>query len=242
MQQSNHDKHHFFIGNIFNNDDQVRLLRNIQNKLKKKYRLKNFHYNNNFYSNLIYLGYMNNETATMYMDNIMSHLLNALSQRFEPLTCNYTGYKLESDKSLYKISLKFTDENNYLEKIIIPYLHYNGIVPIYERRSDKIYKPQIDLIYYKKSFILEGKKSNAIRIEVPKVPFEINHISLIKGTTTRVRSGMPSIHDQMSLVEVSKYEYPLQGKKNNRINNSQLNNSRSNNSQSNNSQSNNFQF
>jgi len=39
--------------------------------------------------------------------------------------------------------------------------------------------------------------------------FKIDHISLLRGTPTKVRSGTPSVHDQMTLEEVSKYTFPL---------------------------------
>lgn len=35
MQHSNNEKNHFFIGNIFNDENQIRLLRNIQKNLRK---------------------------------------------------------------------------------------------------------------------------------------------------------------------------------------------------------------
>jgi hypothetical protein len=200
---NNTDKHHFFIGNIFTSEDHERILRNIQKKLKKKYALKDYHRNNVFFSNMIYLGYFTTDVANLYMDNIISHLLKAISEKFTKLECEYTGFKLEFDKSYYKISLKFTDADNYLEKIIIPYLHNNAIVPIYDKKKDMV-KPSIDIIYYKKSNIL-GDKKDAIKIQVPKNKFDINHLSLIKGTSNIVRSGTPSLHDQMTLVEMNRY-------------------------------------
>lgn len=206
---TNNDKYHFFIGNIFDSEEQITLLKHIQKKLKKKYILKNYHVNNAFFSNMIYLGYFNIEMANLYMNNIVSHLLNAISKKFNELECKYTGYKLEYDKSYYKISLKFTDKDNFLENIIIPYLHNNAILPIYDKKTN-IKKPSIDLIYYKSSVYL-GDKKDEIRIQVPEKNFKINHISLIKATTTRVRTGTPSLHDQMNLVEVNRYHYPLNG-------------------------------
>lgn len=205
----NNDKYHFFIGNIFSEENQIRILKNIQKKLKKKYGLKNYHFNTQFFSNMIYLGYFNTYTANLYMDKIISFLLDKVSNKFNELNCNYTKYKLDYDKSFYKISLKFTDDNNDLEKIIIPYLHKEGILPIYERKIN-IEKPSIDLIYFKHSNILKDKKDiDKIKIQVPTDQFKIDHISLIKGVTTRVRSGTPSTHDQMDLSEVSRYNYPL---------------------------------
>ena len=112
-------------------------------------------------------------------------------------------------KTFYKISLKFTDEENLLEKIIIPYLHQNAILPIYEKKKN-ILKPTIDLIYYKYSKII-GDNKEAIKIQVPTDKFKINHISLIRGTPIKLRSGTPSTHDQLNLEEVNKYYFPLKG-------------------------------
>lgn len=200
----NKDKHHFFIGNIFNNDNQVRLLKKIQKKLIKKYKLKNYHWNNKFSSNLIYIGFLDEKTAYKYMDNIIVNLLKAITEKINPLQCEYLEYKIDYDKSYYKISLKIDDNHNYLQNIIIPYLHENAIIPIYEKKT--MLKPCIDLIYYKKSDKI-GNKKDAIKIMVPTEKFNIDHISLIKGTSSIVRSGTPSLHDQMSLEEVYKYSF-----------------------------------
>jgi len=203
------DKHHFYIGNIFSDEAQLNVLKNIQRKLIKKYKLKNYHYNNKYSSNLIYLGYLDEHVAYKYMESIISNLLKAISEKFNYLECIYTGYKLEYDKSFYKISLKFNDVNNYLEKIIVPYLHNNAIIPVYEKRKN-IMKPSIDLIYYKDSSKIDGKNDD-INILLPEDKFIIDHISLIKGSPIRVRSGTPSIHNQMTLEEVYKYSFPLNG-------------------------------
>jgi len=206
-ENENKDKHHYFIGNIFNDDNQIKKLKNIQKKLIKKYKLKNYHWNNRFCSNLIYLGYLDEYTAYKYMDNIIVNLLEALTERFSVLECQYTGYKLEYDKSYYKISLKINDVNDYLHNIIVPYLHQNGILPIYEKRKN-ILKPTIDLIYYKESRVI-GDKKDAIKIMVPIEKFKIDHISLIRGSSLKIRSGTPSLHNQMSLEEIHKYTFPL---------------------------------
>jgi hypothetical protein len=203
---NNKDKFHFYIGNIFDNEDQIRILNKVRKKLKEKYALKDQHWNNKFFSNLIYIGYFDTKTAQMYMDNIITPLLDALSDKINILECNYTGFKIYYDKSFYKISLKFTDNNNQLEDIIIPYLHYNAILPIYEKRTT-IYKPTIDIIYYKKSSKIINKSD--IKIEIPKGTFNIDHLSLIKGIPVKYRPGTPSTHDQMSFEEITKYRINL---------------------------------
>lgn len=225
---NNNDKFHFFIGNIFHNEDQINLLRKIQKKLRKKYFLKQVHWNTKFFTNMIYLGYFNNETATIYMENIIKPLLSIISEKFSTLDCKYTSYKIENDKSFYKISLNFTDEQNYLEKIILPYLYENGILPIYNRKK-YTQKPAIDLIYYKSSPKLNIKQE--INALVPDQIFNIDHISLIRGIPLRYRAGTPSIHDQMNLEEISRYTFPLKKLvlNNKSSNNRSLNNEKINN-------------
>lgn len=207
MSHEYKEKNHYFIGNIFKNIEQIKLLRNIQKKLKKRYYLKNIHYNNKLFTNLIYLGYLDEFTANLYMENIVNHLLDQIKNNFKKLKCNYTGYTLKYDKSFYKISLKFNDENNYLEEIIIPYLHKNAISPIYTSKKN-ILKPMIDLVYFKDSSILKDSKIK-INMKVPEEKFEINEISLIKGNSIHDRRGIPSIHNQMILEEVNKYSIKL---------------------------------
>jgi hypothetical protein len=155
---------------------------------------------------MIYLGYFDNETASIYMNNIITPLLEAISNDFNQLDCNYTEFKLEYDKVYYKISLNFNDDNNYLEKIIIPYLYNNAITPIYEKKSN-ISKPSIGIIYYEDSQKL--KSIDDIRIQIPNEKFKIDHISLIKGTPYKIRVGTPSIHDQMILEEIDRYTIQL---------------------------------
>ena len=200
---------------------------------------------------MIYLGYFNNERAIEYMDNIIKPLLFSISEKFSTFDCKYTSYKIENDKSFYKISLNFTDQQNYLEKIIIPYLYENGIEPIYNRKK-YTQKPAIDLIYYKSSSKLNMKQE--INSLVPDQTFNIDHISLIRGIPLRYRVGTPSIHDQMNLEEISRYTFPLKKQTLNeglsnmsqlnaqneqRLNNKPFNNQRFNNKLSNNQRFNN---
>ncbi len=199
------EKNHYFIGNIFDDENQIRILRKVTKKLKQRYNLKKSHWNNKYFTNMIYLGYLDSETVNMYMEDIINNLLKAISERFSTLTCNYNGFKLEYDKSFYKISIKFSDKDNYLEKIIIPYLYKEAILPVYSKK--KLLKPAIDLLYYKSSNKLADK--NDIRIQLPKDEFKINHFSLIKGTSLVTRSGIASLHDQMVLEEVQRYNVPL---------------------------------
>lgn len=199
------EKHHYFIGNIFDDENQIRVLRKVSKKLKQKYNLKDIHWNNKYFTNMIYLGYLDNKVINLYMEKI-NPLLESISKKISSISCNYNGYKLEFDKSYYKISLKINDENNVLEKIVT-YLYQEAILPVYNKKQ--LLKPSIELLYYKSSQKLKNK--NDIKIQLPAQEFKINNISLIKGTSIRSRSGTPSLHDQMSLEEVRKYNYNLEG-------------------------------
>jgi hypothetical protein len=201
--ENNNEKNHFFIGNIFNDINQIKLLKIIQKKLKNKYALRNYHFNNKIYANLIYIGYLDINIAKLLMNNIFNSLLTAISNNIQILNCSYTNFKLSFDKSYYKISLNFTDTNNLLKNIIIPFLMQQGIQLIYPNRK-KINLPIIDLIYFKNSNILKNKE-NKINISLPTNSFNIDNISLIKGSSVRVKTGLPSIHDQMNLEEVIRY-------------------------------------
>ena len=205
--ENNNEKSHFFIGNIFNNYDQIKLLKNIQKKLKKKYALKEYHYNNKFYANLIYIGYLDLNTAKLLMNNIFNSLLTAISENMEVLDCNYTNFKISFDKSYYKISLNFADSKNLLIDTIIPYLMKEGMQLIYPGRKN-INLPIIDIIYYKNSEILKSK-GNKINMQIPTENFKIDHLSLIKGSGVRIRSGIPSLHDQMNLEEIKRYNLKM---------------------------------
>ena len=150
---------------------------------------------------MIYLGYYTNKEANQFMEDNIENLLKAISEKFPILNCKYTNYKIYNDGSFYKISLNYTDEQNFLEKIIIPYLYENCIQKKYTQ------KPSIDLIYYKSSPKLNVKQQ--INSLIPDQTFNIDHISLIRGIPLRYRVGTPSIHDQMNLEEISKYTFPL---------------------------------
>lgn len=204
----NKSKSHFFIGNIFKNEQHNYIIKNIQKKLRNKYALKNYHWNNKLCSKLIYLGYLDNNTAKIYMENIFNNLLESIGNKFNKMTCKYNKYILDFDKSFYKISLKFDDSDNYLEKIIVPYLFENGIIPIYDKKKG-LKRPMIDLIYFKHSNILDKKKE--INIEVPTLEFKMDHLALIKGTSIKSRAGTPSLHDQMHYEEITRYNFPFKG-------------------------------
>jgi hypothetical protein len=210
--KNNKDKYHFYIGNILTDEQQIRLLKTIRKNLRKKYKLKNFHWSHPFATNLIYLGYMDQTTADTYMRNLFSPLLKAISESFSPLECNYTGYKLTYDNTFYKVALEYTDTDNVLSKTIIPYLYNEGIYPVYEKQK-QMPEPCVDIIFFEESGIT-NRKIDEIQMFIPKDKFVIDHLSLIKGTPQKLRMGAPSIHDALNLEEVQRFNFSLHEQKN----------------------------
>jgi len=202
----NKDKAHFFIGNILRDQHQTKILKIVKKKIVKQYQLKEYHSNYPFCTNFVYMGYLDQNTAYKYMENIMSKLLIAISEKIGELVCKYSRYTVLYDKSYYKIGLEYDDENNYLSSIIMPYLKNEGIIPIYDK-TNNISKPIINLFYYKSSNGDELKKG--ITVFIPRETFAINNLSLIKGTPSRVRSGTPSLHDHMNFEEIQNFKYDL---------------------------------
>jgi len=227
--EQNKERSHYFIGNVLNDKNLIIKLKNLNQQLRIKYKLQESHVNNLITTNLIYLGYFDIETAQVYMNDIFQYLLKSITSKFAPLECNITNFNIDRDSSFFKIMLQYKDTNNYLEKIIIPYLHQNGIVPVlgnkrYNRRGS------IDCVFFKDSNIIKSKKFR-IMTDFPKETFEINNLCLIKGTPTKIRSGTPSIHDQLSYEVIKEYVYDFDGTmgSNNKIS-SLLGNKSSNNS------------
>ena len=146
--EQNKERSHYFIGNLLNNKNLIIKLKNLNQQLRTKYKLQESHVNNLITTNLIYLGYFDIETAQVYMNDIFQYLLKSITSKFAPLECNITNFNIDRDSSFFKIMLQYKDTNNYLEKIIIPYLHQNGIVPVlgnkrYNRRGS------IDCVFFK---------------------------------------------------------------------------------------------
>jgi hypothetical protein len=230
--EQNKERSHYFIGNVLNDKNLIIKLKNLNQQLRIKYKLQESHVNNLITTNLIYLGYFDIETAQVYMNDIFQYLLKSVTSKFAPLECNITNFNIDRDSSFFKIMLQYKDTNNYLEKIIIPYLYQNGIVPVlgnkrYNRRGS------IDCVFFKDSNIIKSKKFR-IMTDFPKKTFVINNLCLIKGTPTKIRSGTPSIHDQLSYEVIKEYVYDFNGTmgSNNKIS-SLLGNKLSNNSENN---------
>ena len=202
-------RQHYFIGAVFNNKEQiqdlVRVKKTIKSKLKSKYQLDQhgYHSNYKFSTNLVYLGYLEENIAEKYMENIFDSLLKELTQNIQELECQYTDFTISNDNSFYRISIDFKDTEDKLNKVILPYLN-EGIKPIYPNKT--IEKPKIELLYVNKKKVSYFEKRN-FYTRPPSNSFKLDYLTLVKGIPTVSRSGAQSVHDQMNLEEVEKYKY-----------------------------------
>ena len=228
------NREHYFIGAVFKDQQQIQdLVRSkkiIKSKIKNKYHINQHGYHSNYQlsTNLIYLGYLEEDVATSYMENIFDKLLKQLTKNISKLECEYTHFTVSDDNTYYKISLEYKDVQDKLNKVILPYLYQEGVKPIYPNRTME--KPKIELLYVNKKGISYFEKRNFF-MKPPTNQFILDYFALIKGKPVVARSGTPSIHDQMNLEEIEKYKYYFKEPSNNNlIMNANLSNARSNNS------------
>ena len=214
-------KSHYFIGNVIQDELLINKLKLLRKKLMNKYKIQGAHFSNIISSNLIYLGYFTKEVADLYMNKIVSYLCTSIGKKMGNLECKFSNFKLTYDKSYYKIMLQLEDKNNYLKKIIIPFLQKNAVEKIYGRRNYES-KASIDLLYFKNSSKIDeqrkrfGKKFK-IMLNYPIDQFIMNNLVLLKGTPLESRSGYPSVHDQMEFSVIKEYNFDLHGSLNNNV-------------------------
>lgn len=201
------DKYHFFIGNFIKDHVQISILKDLKKKLRAQYRIDYASSYDNFFLCFknIYIGYMTNKDADIYMKNILSPLLNTIKNNIGKLNCHYTRFKLKYVKNYIRISLEYEDENNVLSNVIIPYINKNGVEPIYDRKIENS-KPSIELIYMKPNQFIPNTQAE-ITINVPTKTFVIDKLSLIRGGLAKLRSGTPSKHDQLIFNNVRHYSF-----------------------------------
>lgn len=201
------DKYHFFIGNFIKDHVQISILKDLKKKLRAQYKIDYASSYDNFFLCFknIYIGYMTNKDADVYMKNILSPLLNTIKNNIGKLNCHYTRFKLKYVKNYIRISLEYEDENNILSNVIIPYINKNGVEPVYDRKIENS-KPSIELIYMKPNQLIPNTQTE-ISINVPTETFVIDKLSLIRGGLTKLRSGTPSKHDQLIFNNVRHYTF-----------------------------------
>ena len=200
-------KYHFFIGNFIKDHVQISILKDLKKKLRAQYKIDYASSYDNFFLCFknIYIGYMTNKDADVYMRNILSPLLNTIKNNIGKLNCHYTRFKLKYVKNYIRISLEYEDENNILSNVIIPYINKNGVEPVYDRKIENS-KPSIELIYMKPNQLIPNTQAE-ININVPTETFVIDKLSLIRGGLTKLRSGTPSKHDQLIFNNVRHYSF-----------------------------------
>jgi len=217
-QLSNKDKYYFYIGHIFNDPLLISELINLRKSLKTTFTLKDSYWNNKLFANIMYIGYFSIDIAHSYMENIITPLLKAISEKIGQLECTLTKLRIIKIKdNLNKITLEFTDTNDYLNKTIIPYIHNHAIAEIYEKRSNVLSPPSINMIYYTSSPVLNSiNKRNELyeklnnKLETLKTKrFRLEQISLIKGIPFQYRTGTPSKNNRMSIEEIKRYNVML---------------------------------
>ncbi len=203
----NQTKRHYFIGTMIKDVDQINMLNAMQSELIHKYKLRDYYlnFNNKYMIRYVYMGYLTPHVASKYMDRLMKPICKALTEKFTKMDCHYVKVSPKFDKSINWLSLFFEDEQNYLKKAIIPYLHDEAIAPLFPKRFTN-FQPMIDLIHFKSNTIPRGGK---IEINIPSVNFMIDHISLISGRPTQAKLGYQAIHDNLSYEEEAKYTFPF---------------------------------
>ncbi len=203
----NQTKRHYFIGTMIKDVDQVNMLNAMQSELINKYKLRDYYlnFNNKYVIRYVYMGYLTPHVASKYMDRLMKPLCKAITEKFSKMDCHYVKVSAKFDKSVNWLSLFFEDEENYLKKAIIPYLHDDGIAPLFPKRFTN-FQPMIDLIHFKSNAIPRGGK---IEINIPSTHFMINSLSLISARPTQAKLGYQAIHDNLSYEEEGKYMFEL---------------------------------
>ena len=122
------DNNSYYIGYIFNENNNTNSLKTIQNILSdSKFQLENFESVDQIHSPLIYLGNLNNELIHDFV-NYLNNLLMTVINKNNELKCNYTD--LDVIKINQSCGLILNYENDLLKNKIIPFLKKYGIDPI----------------------------------------------------------------------------------------------------------------
>ncbi len=213
LKENYSDKHHYFIGSVMSREN-IKPLQNIQ-KILKNQMFQNVRWNLPFHARYIYLGYLDSAVVNEIMNKIFNPLCLAISEKYKKFNCKYEKVlyrnKPPRDRGNKIISLQFKDENDKINKVIIPYLKKEGLKKIYDVES-KMEKPHIDLLYLNcEDAVYKQIASSSPKIRFPPYGFEIDHLCLIKGTPYAKKFGIPSKYDRLNIEVVRDYYYPLRG-------------------------------
>jgi hypothetical protein len=156
---------------MFNDIENVRVLKNIQKKLKKKFKLRNNHSYGRLFANFLYLGYFEEKYADMYMTKRFNYLLQNIADKFKELECNYTEFKIEYDKGIIGndgtrgcfVGVKIKNSNDDEEDLII-----NKLYPALDTKEKdneiKLLKQKLEEL----EFLLKDKDEEIKRLSKPK--------------------------------------------------------------------------
>ena len=196
---------HYFIGKLLNPDDAKKLIKS-QSYISRNIPTtgKVFNFNTKF----AYLGYMDEQTL-LDLQNKISNVLEALTDKFGPQTCNYTGYGITGLKTTKK-SVAVLYDCDEVSKIIVPYLR-NYIDEITGNTSD--FYPHVSLLRIDagdvNEIMKEDDKGKSILQKTylpdPKT-FTFDSIDIMKGELLVKRSGQPSRYDDMNVKVINRYK------------------------------------
>lgn len=195
---------HYFIGKLLNPEDSKKL-NSAQSYIARSTPAvgKVFNFNTKF----AYLGYMD-EPTFLDLQNKISNVLEALTDKFGPQTCTYTGYGVTGLKTTKK-SVSALYECDNLSKVIVPYLR-SYIDEITGDTSD--FYPHVSLLRVEASDVKEVLKEDnqgkniLQKTFLPKPnTFAVDSIDIMKGIPKIKRSGTPSRLDDMDIKFVNKY-------------------------------------
>ena len=118
----------YYIGYMFNDNNNTKSLKKIQNILSNpKFQLDNFENIDQLHSPLIYLGNMEDTIAHEFI-NYLNNLFMAVIQKNNQLKCDFTN--LDIVKIDENCGLILNYENELLKNKIVPFLKKFGIDPI----------------------------------------------------------------------------------------------------------------
>ncbi len=195
---------HYFIGKMLNPEDSKKL-NSSQSYISHNIPAvgKVFNFNTKF----AYLGYMDEQTF-LDLQNKISNVLEAITDKFGPQIGTYTGYGITGLKTTKK-SVSVLYESDNLSKVIVPYLR-SYIDEITGDTSD--FYPHVSLLRVEASDVKEVlKKDNQGKDILEKVflpkpnTFTVDSIDIMKGIPKIKRSGTPSRLDDMDIEFVNKY-------------------------------------
>jgi len=196
---------HYFIGKNLNPEDSKKL--NSAQSFIARGGVPSVGKVFNFNTKFAYLGYMD-EPTFLELQNKLSNVLEAITDKFGPQTCTYTNYGITGLKTTKK-SVSVLYECDNLSKVIVPYLR-SYVDEITGDTSD--FYPHVSLLRIEasdvKEVLKEDKDGKTIlqKTYLPKPnTFTVDSIDIMKGIPKIKRSGTPSRLDDMDIKIINKH-------------------------------------